>query len=313
MQCRSCRCYLDDEFRYCPRCGAPNSVAYPVAGAPWLRRPAAVVGLALLLIAWLAALQRQLWLPRGASSPPSTRIAARPPETVPALQQNATEPSPMPVPTATLWPHPPAPVSSRGAGRPETVQKNRGTRQPAAPRAPVALSRAVIARPPARHRGQGQEGDRAGTSAGMVRLAALPAAPRGRYTPRSGSSMASRGRSWMTGSRRASDPWRQPAVFVRSPGRAPAPFERIASGLTVNISARPYGVKTWVFMDGGKRLGQAPLRVRFDRPGRHHLLFFAPDLGPSGRVNRTIEVTGRNRQWVSATMGPTREFARLPS
>jgi hypothetical protein len=85
----------------------------------------------------------------------------------------------------------------------------------------------------------------------------------------------------------------------------------VASNLTVSVSARPYGVKTFVYMDGGRELGIAPLRVRFDRPGRHQLLFFAPSLGRAGRVSRVVHVTGRNRQWVSATMGPSREVATL--
>jgi hypothetical protein len=85
----------------------------------------------------------------------------------------------------------------------------------------------------------------------------------------------------------------------------------MASNLTVSVTARPYGVKTFVFMDGGRELGIAPLRVRFDRPGRHHLLFFAPSLGRAGRVSRVIHVTGRARQWVAATMGPSREVADL--
>jgi len=310
MQCRNCRCYLDDEFRYCPRCGAPNSVAYPVAGAPWLRRPAAVVGLTVLLIAWLAALQRQLWLPHGASSPPATRVAARQPETVPALQQTATQPSRAMVPTASLRPRPTPPISSRGAQRPKAVRKNRDTR-PAAPRAPAAHSRVLVARQPARPRGQSQSGDRPGARNRTDYLAALPDAPPGRFAPRRGLRLASRSRAWMTGSRRLNDPWSRPAVLVRSPGRESARPSIVASNLTVSISARPYGVKTFVYMDGGRELGIAPLRVQFDRPGRHSLFFFAPSLGRAGRVNRGITVTGGGRQWVSATMGSSREIARL--
>jgi hypothetical protein len=64
-------------------------------------------------------------------------------------------------------------------------------------------------------------------------------------------------------------------------------------------------------MDGGKRLGTAPLRVRFDRPGRHTFFLFAPDLGVSGRAYRTVEVTGRRRQSISATMSHSREIAKL--
>src|SRR5437867_2119563 len=62
MECRNCRHHLHDGDRYCPRCGAPTTM-WPTAGAPWLRRPAAVGGLAVLLIAWLVALQRQVWQP----------------------------------------------------------------------------------------------------------------------------------------------------------------------------------------------------------------------------------------------------------
>src|SRR5260370_38751839 len=91
MFCRNCRCDLDDGFRYCPRCGAPNSLAslaWPAAGAPWLRHPAAVGSLAFLLIAWLVALQRQLWLPghAPATAParPPLRVALRPLDSLPA-------------------------------------------------------------------------------------------------------------------------------------------------------------------------------------------------------------------------------------
>jgi hypothetical protein len=84
----------------------------------------------------------------------------------------------------------------------------------------------------------------------------------------------------------------------------------MASNLTVSISARPYGVKTFVYMDGGRELGIAPVRVHFDRPGRHQLHFFSPNLvGRAAHLYRTVYVTGKNRQWVSATMGPTREVA----
>jgi hypothetical protein len=86
-----------------------------------------------------------------------------------------------------------------------------------------------------------------------------------------------------------------------------------ASNLIVNISARPYGTRTFVYMDGGRELGIAPVRVRFDRPGHHHLFFFTPTLGSHARVNRMFNVTGQSRQWVSVTMAPSREVARSGS
>ena len=82
MQCRNCGSNLEEGFRYCPRCGAPGSLGWPAAGGPWLRRPAAVAGLALMVIAWLAALQRQLWFsgrpPAGSPPAHSAWLAARP-------------------------------------------------------------------------------------------------------------------------------------------------------------------------------------------------------------------------------------------
>src|SRR5438132_1514740 len=156
-------------------------------------------------------------------------------------------------------------ATARAAGHPTpSPRQSPARRRPAAElssRAPVARSRR-----------QSRQGGHVIAPQRPPLLASFPAEPRQR-----------------PGHRLVHHSWSQPPVFVRSPGRARAPFQMVASNLTVNISARPYGVKTFVYMDGGRELGIAPLRVRFDRPGRHKLLFMAPDLGPSGRVNRTIE------------------------
>src|SRR5207247_1666070 len=50
------------------------SLGWPVAGGPWLRRPAAVIGLGVLLAAWLLALQRAIRVNR----PPAVREVAAP-------------------------------------------------------------------------------------------------------------------------------------------------------------------------------------------------------------------------------------------
>jgi hypothetical protein len=84
-----------------------------------------------------------------------------------------------------------------------------------------------------------------------------------------------------------------------------------SANLVVNISAKPYGPTTWVFLNGATELGSTPLRVRFPHSGRYRLLFSTPELGWHARMYKTIVVTGRSRQWVSASMGPSREVARF--
>jgi hypothetical protein len=98
--------------------------------------------------------------------------------------------------------------------------------------------------------------------------------------------------------------------MVSSHGRATGAPALHAANLVVNIAARPYAARTFVYMDGGRELGIAPLRVQFDRSGRHRLLFFAPSLGVHGRVTKVIDVRPRSRRWVSVTLGPSREVAR---
>jgi len=290
MQCRNCRCYLDDEFRYCPRCGAPNALAWPSAAAPWVRRPAAVAGLALLLIGWLVALQRQLWpsssAPGAISAPPAARVAELPSSSAPGWRAPTT-----------------APPTHRGgtARRQESVTRVSGKRVE-----PPRLQAGKERRAPVAERSHRLRlSSRASVT--VRRPSAAPPVSSGR--PRlvaAGPTPRQHRRLY----RRAFDSWTKPAVFVRTPGRSLAPYAVASSDLVVRFTARPYGAKTYVFIDGGKSLGPAPTSARFDRPGRHQVLFFAPTLGRAGRVNRTIYVTGAGRQWVSATMAPSREVAR---
>jgi hypothetical protein len=86
-----------------------------------------------------------------------------------------------------------------------------------------------------------------------------------------------------------------------------------SSNLIVNISARPYGETTHVYLNGATLLGRAPLRVRFDHPGHYRLFFFSPGLGPRGRLYQIVNVTGKRREWLAVTMAPSREVARLRS
>src|SRR5205807_6184839 len=129
----------------------PNSLAWPVAGAPSLRRPAAVVGLALLLIAWLVALQRQLWLPSGgpgsAARQPVVRVATRPAEVVPASdQREASRPLPATgVRMPSLRRSRTTVVLSRAAERPRSVRKSHPVTRPAVARAADVSSRAPVA------------------------------------------------------------------------------------------------------------------------------------------------------------------------
>jgi hypothetical protein len=327
MQCRNCRCYLDDDFRYCPRCGTPNTLAWPVSRAPWVRRPAAVVGVALLLIGWLAALQRQLWLPRGglgASSRPPMRLAARLPEPEWPPRQRTSQVRYSPVARARSAPN----GSQANSAVRRQAPPTRGERK-RKPVFPSPATRSQVSRPGLRVasrreslRQESRSGKHGVTRDRKLLLATLPELPERVSRPRDFA------RPWALsprrprreprlsrfrpiGQRRGNDPWARPPVFVCTPGsRSPRPT-LTASNLTVSISAKPYGVKTFVYMDGGRELGIAPLRVRFDRPGRHRLFFFAPTLGRAGRVHRVIQVTGRSRQWVAATMSPTREVADL--
>jgi hypothetical protein len=70
------------------------------------------------------------------------------------------------------------------------------------------------------------------------------------------------------------------------------------AGLVIDALARPDEAKTFVYLNGGRVLGIAPLSIQFSRPGRYRLLFWTPSMGR--QVNREIVVTGRGRQWVSA-------------
>jgi hypothetical protein len=78
--------------------------------------------------------------------------------------------------------------------------------------------------------------------------------------------------------------------------------------LIVNVSAQSHGAKTYIYFNGGRVLGLAPLPVQFDRPGRYRLTFWTPALHQ--HAAKMIEVTGRGRQWVSIDMRPGPELAR---
>lgn len=299
MECRNCRCHLETDCRYCPRCGTPTALGWPTAGAPWLRRPAAVIALALLLIAWLVALQRAIWLPprlpAGAPrmSSPGAVIAERPPEAPPApslpAAGPAASPQPAPVfPDTRSSPAPPRPTPARPAARALPGEDRRGIMPRPQP------ARAAIPRPRPR-----------------PRLAYLPRPKAARSRP----PLPGAGRPPAAGARSR----RSTTTLVRNRTArplVPARFQFSASwrtrarvtDTTVDLSVRPYGPRTYVYLNGGRELGIAPLAVRFDRPGRYKLLFWTPDL--SRRVTRTVRVAGRGRQWVSVTMSPSRELAR---
>jgi hypothetical protein len=307
MPCRNCGYTLDDEFRYCPRCGAPSSLAWPAAGGPWLRRPAAVAGLSFLLIVWLAALQKQLWIsgrsPAGSRSHPVAQIAARPPAMVPVAGQGADS---LPMPPASVLTSPPGQsrrLSSRG--RPVEHRNGAAPRVTSVPRVIGARHRAV------RRQRQTPAAGAAVAGSRQILLASFPEPwPR---SPVSGIARTHPGGHYARprSHRPAADPWSRPPVLVKSPPRCPGEPVADSSNLIVNISARPYGATTHVYLNGATWLGNVPLRARFPRPGRYRLFFFTPAMGPRGRVYKSIDVTGRGRQWVSVTMGPSREFARL--
>src|SRR5262249_43422677 len=107
----------------------------------------------------------------------------------------------------------------------------------------------------------------------------LAAAPAARRTPKPQRRDPQPPRRAPQPQRRAPDPWAKPPVFVRTPHRPLAPYAIASSDLVVHFTARPYGVKTYVYIDGGKEVGIAPTSAQFDRPGVHHVQFFAPTLG----------------------------------
>jgi zinc ribbon protein len=307
MRCRNCGYNLDDEFRYCPRCGAPSSLAWPAAGGPWLRRPAAVASLALLLIVWLAALQKQLWIsgrsPAGSRSHPVTQIAARPPATLPAAGQGSGS-LPMP-PASVLTSHPGQSRQLSSRGRLVEHRNVAAPRVTSVPRIAGARHRIV------RRLRQTPAAGAAVAGSRQILLASLPDSwPR--YPVNAMAPAHQRGHyARLRSHRPAADPWSRAPVLVKSHTRCLGESVVDSSNLIVNISARPYGATTHVYLNGATWLGNVPLRAQFPHPGRYRLFFFTPAMGPRGRVYKTIDVTGRGRQWVSVTMGPSREFARL--
>jgi hypothetical protein len=275
MQCRNCRCYLENDYRYCPRCGAPSS-RWPMPGAPWLRHPAAIGGLAVLLVAWLIALQSQM---RGSALGPSAK------ERQPAPEPQVVARAPTGLPWYEQQPRSShsLPVSMRQGDRSDRRATRSHTVHP-------PTRRAAYRKPIRRSQDSG-------------RVATWRARPvkreRARYLAR-----ARRPHQQRRMARWSVFGTPVPARFSANPSRRTA----ASSGLIVNVTARPYGAKTFVYLNRGSMLGTTPLSVRFDRPGRHQLLFWTPSLGK--RVVRTVQVSARGRQWVSATMGASRELAR---
>jgi len=120
-------------------------------------------------------------------------------------------------------------------------------------------------------------------------------------------------RSARMSSPRSSDtvrrPWSQQPVLARFHWNSSSGNAARRSDLVVNVSSRPYGAKTFVYYNAGRGLGQTPLSVQFDHPGRHRLDFYTPSL--RRHLTKIVQVTGRGRQLVSVTMAPSRELARL--
>src|SRR5688572_11588150 len=150
MQCRNCEHYSDSEFRYCPRCGAPSSLGWPMAGAPWLRRPAAIAGLAILIVAWLFALQRALWVPARspdgrvpATSAPVQEIVRTPDApAVPEQSRPATTDKQARIPVATK---PTIATSIKPAPRTAPQPATQVAARPAAPAPTARTGRALLA------------------------------------------------------------------------------------------------------------------------------------------------------------------------
>ncbi|MFN3649717.1 MAG: hypothetical protein ACK47B_09045 [Armatimonadota bacterium] len=80
------------------------------------------------------------------------------------------------------------------------------------------------------------------------------------------------------------EPVETPQPFLAA--RAPEPAEELGTGsLTVTTDR---AARTFVYLDGGKLLGVAPLRNAAVPAGRHTLVFWAPSI--QGRASRTIHV-----------------------
>jgi hypothetical protein len=324
MECRNCHHYLNDGYRYCPRCGAPSTV-WPGAGAPWLRRPAAVGGLALLLTAWLVALQRQLWQPAHPPTKPnppggSLQVARLPSikerslvestDRNSASQTRSTHHS-VHASTVTIEPKRPslrthATVSPHRqlafASRQKVTELGTHNRRSAEARAFDRQGGETPATPrPSRRLAALRAGAamRSPSGIGYMSFARSTERPVLRWAD-----MPSTGRSTVGRS-----PWAQTAVAARFHPRPERQLPSRRADLLVNVSSRPYGAKTFVYYNAGRLLGTTPLPVQFDRPGRYRLTFWTPSL--RRRATKIVAVTGRGRQWVSATMGSSRELALL--
>jgi hypothetical protein len=364
MQCRNCEHYSDNEFRYCPRCGAPSSLGWPMAGAPWLRRPAAIAGLGVLIVAWLFALQKALWVP--ASGPEQgTRMAraAVPVRDTPVPRapepkrdtpvKRAPEPERAPLPqrdtpkTQPVIQKPqavskqerterPRPAAARVAPTPSRRAPVTAPSPPAAGRPPVARPRlavrtrkvreSAVARsvppslPPVRRLGQALLADSSDVTRSVQDAVWRPqASPRPQTQNRpTARRQRSRVGSWreqsgprgsvLSGSPSRSEKPQPQLVAARFERRPPPPEVARSSNLVVNVTARSAGHRTYVYYDGGRMLGIAPLKVRFDRPGRHRLTFWTPRR--ASRTERTVVVRGRGPQRLAVRMAPTRQLAR---
>jgi hypothetical protein len=325
MPCRNCKHELNSDCRYCPRCGAPASLGWPVAGGPWLRRPAAVIGLGVLLAAWLLALQRAIRVNRPPAGREIVVQPARPTSPSPQRADKApliTErPAAVSVPIRPIGPTratgsgPSGARSGRAIGQPERVkppvvrvERHAATAraQPAAPQDHTAQSRTVrIAAVPDQYRVR-YRGSPPPTRPERKPVGVRPighrgirvAAWRGEGTPE---------RTQMTASA-AFSPWRIAIVAARYHPTPLPPLPR-SSGLIVHVRAQPQGVPTFVYYNAGRILGTAPLDVRFDRPGRYRLTFWTPSI--RGRATRWVTVGGNRPLRLAVVMGSSREIARL--
>lgn len=326
MQCRNCEHYSDNEFRYCPRCGAPSSLGWPMAGAPWLRRPAAIAGFGILIVAWLFALQRALWMPDRAPEPgkpmvstPERAVVRTPDATRDqdrrtgsgATQEGARRESPAKAPVSVAVK--PA-AAERAADRSRWAVKARR----------VSESRVAIA--PTRPRPQPVRSGQTMLAAASVTITprARPASPRRTAPPRPRAqtrpaSRPTRARvgSWRAASTQGQSVWsgsqrnlanQQPRLVSARYERKPRPSVAQSSAMVVHVTARAAGQTTYVYYNGGSMLGIAPLRVRFNRPGRHRLTFFTPRL--ASWSERWVTVRGRGPQRLAVRMTPGQNLAR---
>lgn len=103
-----------------------------------------------------------------------------------------------------------------------------------------------------------------------------------------------------------------PAPHVRPASRPvpPAPpagtVRAVERKTWVVIQATPPNVETFIYANGGRLLGRAPVRTAELPPGTHRLLFWAPSIG--GRVSRTIVVQRDATTWVNAEVRPADQF-----